>query len=340
MILISEFWPCLYSKLEIDKSDWSLCNQAVQNSEMDIVSRVSLLTVRMWYVGGSRPDGAQVGRFSFWGAPVPKGFLAANAYFGAPVITEIINMNQSAIMLSLQEAGYLGELKHFHNSVTVVIFSSPVNVDTSKYPKLSIQNIELSPVKPQSDDVRIANKIVDTIYNLYSSQTKSLKIICIDAVGAKGAFSVKEANESLKYLIKDINPVISVDVIILPNFFVDTGQDAHEIMESLWYLREHTVLITNSSLHATLPSTEVIAVGGATAKQKAQASVLDFVVARKKGKSKGKESLLTEDDSDWLDGDQVQSLAPAVVAAIVLNILDCYPKMKELVTGDACSKLF
>ena len=31
---------------------------------------------RMWYVGGSRPDGAQVGRFSFWGTDVPKGFLA------------------------------------------------------------------------------------------------------------------------------------------------------------------------------------------------------------------------------------------------------------------------
>ena len=30
---------------------------------------------RMWYVGGSRPDGAQVaiGRFSSWGTAVPKG---------------------------------------------------------------------------------------------------------------------------------------------------------------------------------------------------------------------------------------------------------------------------
>ena len=30
---------------------------------------------RMWYVGGSRPDGAQVERFSSWGTAVPKGFL-------------------------------------------------------------------------------------------------------------------------------------------------------------------------------------------------------------------------------------------------------------------------
>ena len=36
---------------------------------------------RMWYVGGSRPDGAQVGRFSSWGTVVPKGFLAESAYF-------------------------------------------------------------------------------------------------------------------------------------------------------------------------------------------------------------------------------------------------------------------
>ena len=30
----------------------------------------------MWYIGGSMPDGAQVGRFSSWGTVVPKGFLA------------------------------------------------------------------------------------------------------------------------------------------------------------------------------------------------------------------------------------------------------------------------
>ena len=38
---------------------------------------------RMWYVGGSRPDGAQVGRFSSWGIVVPKGFLAESAYFSS-----------------------------------------------------------------------------------------------------------------------------------------------------------------------------------------------------------------------------------------------------------------
>ena len=31
-------WRILYSKLETDKSDLSLCNQAVQNSEINILS--------------------------------------------------------------------------------------------------------------------------------------------------------------------------------------------------------------------------------------------------------------------------------------------------------------
>ena len=37
----------------------------------------------MWYVGGSRPEGGQVGRFSSWGTVVPKGFLAESAYFSS-----------------------------------------------------------------------------------------------------------------------------------------------------------------------------------------------------------------------------------------------------------------
>ena len=38
-------WLCLFSELEIDKSDWSLCNQAVQNSVINILPRVCPLTV-------------------------------------------------------------------------------------------------------------------------------------------------------------------------------------------------------------------------------------------------------------------------------------------------------
>ena len=33
----------------------------------------------MWYFGGSRPDRAQVGRFSSKGTVVPKGFLIKEA---------------------------------------------------------------------------------------------------------------------------------------------------------------------------------------------------------------------------------------------------------------------
>ena len=38
-------WRCWYSELEIDESDWSLCNQAVQNSVINILPRVAPLTV-------------------------------------------------------------------------------------------------------------------------------------------------------------------------------------------------------------------------------------------------------------------------------------------------------
>ena len=38
---------CLLSELHIYKFDWSLCNQAVQNSEINILPRASPLTVSM-----------------------------------------------------------------------------------------------------------------------------------------------------------------------------------------------------------------------------------------------------------------------------------------------------
>ena len=44
-----------------------------------------LATNRMWYVGGWRPDGAQVGRFTSWDTPVTKGFLAESAYFSSRI---------------------------------------------------------------------------------------------------------------------------------------------------------------------------------------------------------------------------------------------------------------
>ena len=45
------------------KYDWSLCNEAVQNSVINILPRVGPLTVMMCYVGDESPDGAQVEGF-------------------------------------------------------------------------------------------------------------------------------------------------------------------------------------------------------------------------------------------------------------------------------------
>ena len=43
--------------------------------------RGALINVDTPGCGGSRPDGAQVGRFSSWGTVVPKGFLIESTYF-------------------------------------------------------------------------------------------------------------------------------------------------------------------------------------------------------------------------------------------------------------------
>ena len=42
--------PFMISELQIDKSDWSLCNQAVQNSVINILPRVGPLTVITTYL--------------------------------------------------------------------------------------------------------------------------------------------------------------------------------------------------------------------------------------------------------------------------------------------------
>ena len=46
---------------------------------------------RMWYVSGSRPDRAQVGRFPSWGTAVPKGFLAETAYFSSRISLSVMS---------------------------------------------------------------------------------------------------------------------------------------------------------------------------------------------------------------------------------------------------------
>ena len=48
----------------------------------------------MWYVGGSRPDWAQVGSYLSWGTVVPKGFLAKSAYFSSCTLVTQPRPNQ------------------------------------------------------------------------------------------------------------------------------------------------------------------------------------------------------------------------------------------------------
>ena len=214
------------------------------------------------------------------------------------------------------------------NTFTVVIFSSPVDVELNKFPQLSIKNI--GPRKK----AQAGDEIIKTIYEIFKNhmkeyEEKKLRIICIDALDLKGELSGENAEGILKSLKSSLTSQNKspFHVIILPKFYLHTGKEAREIMESLWYLREHVVLISSSSLHATLlPSTEVIAVGAATELQtvRSKSSVLDFLVTNREtgptsGTSSDKEPLL----HDWIDQDLIRPLGPAVVSVIALSILDC-----------------
>ena len=171
------------------------------------------------------------------------------------------------------------ELKPLGKYFTVVIFFSVLDY-IPQCDKLLIKNIYWPYKTQQSDDN--GNKIVETMCKIYSEakSKKYLRLVCINS--PKGDLSAEKANIILKYLKSSVEKSRKrspVDVIFLPKFFVQTGKDAFDIMESLWYLREHAVLISSSSIHATLPSTETIAVKGAIGHYKSEASVLDFVVS-------------------------------------------------------------
>ena len=182
----------------------------------------------------------------------------------------------------LQNVPYPKELKPLENYFTVVIFSSPLD-HVPQYHKLLVENINRQSSTLKSNENE--SKIVETICKIYSSKlssnksTKYLRIVCINA--SKGDLSGEKTKDILKYLKSSVNKSVKkspIDVIILPKFSLQSSENALDIMESLWYLREHTVLISSSSLHATLPSTEAIAVRGDKVIPKTQDSVQDFVV--------------------------------------------------------------
>ena len=245
---------------------------------------------------------------------------------------------------------------------TVEIFSSVLDY-IPQCDKLLIKNITWPYKTQQSDDN--GNKIVETMCKIYSEakSKKYLRLVCINS--PKGDLPAEKANIILKYLKSSVEKSKKrspVDVIYLPKFFVQTRKDVCDIMESLWYLREHGVLISSSSIHATLPSTETIAVKGAIGHYKSEASVLDFVLSysgkdfkRKFPKWTGKSGTFStreeiyewsdinrvsetfstrEEEYEWSDINRVQLLAPAAVCGITLNILDCLQRNAVSITGN------
>ena len=232
--------------------------------------------------------------------------------------------------------------------MTVVIFCSERTKDSIKYPECSTQYIKwpFITTHPHPLEKKIVKRICKTYATL--KETKDLRIICIDAMGTKGEISGQTANSILKHLKTSLEKCIKskkkspFDVVFFPKFFVYSGQDAREIMESLWYLREHAVLISNSSIHAALPTTEVIAVGAATELQNVQDrfSVLDFLVTNSKteitnGTVPDKRASQIEPDKnvrikDWFDEDLIRPYGSAVVCAIALRILDCLQGLQGL----------
>ena len=221
------------------------------------------------------------------------------------------------------QGGLQIKIKLLQKYYTVVLFTAAYT-KKPKYKNTLFQNISLPFVSKQSHSD--SSKIVETISNTYLKRlniSKPLRIICIDD---QGKFSEEASNiiNALKTCVETNKNVSPFEVMILPTFTPKSTKDAREIMESLWYLREHTVLISNSSLHAKLPCTEVIAVGGETEYHEAQGGVLDVVVTNSKpddGNSTDSEGLLSK--QDWLDRVLVQSLAPAVMSVVALGILNC-----------------
>ena len=235
-------------------------------------------------------------------------------------------LNISFLLASLQHVENPERLKPLSKYMTVVIFASPLQ----RHKNILVENLAWPLGKKAAHGN--GNVIVETIYKTYSKKLQNalpLRIICINATDSKGELPGETAKHVLKYLERSIlstKKKCPVDVIILPTFSMSSGKDIGEIMESLWYLREYVVLISRSSLLATIPSTETIAVGGGTEHHKALESVLDFVVSKSKRKSSTDslleiEELISAEDNNWLDEDLVQILAPAVVSAIALGIL-------------------
>ena len=233
------------------------------------------------------------------------------------------------------------------DAYTVVIFSSPIK-DWFKRLGTGVLYISWPLVKKYHNEN--GTLLVSTIFNTLTVQLKSetfLRIVCIDALDPNGELSGGTAKSILDYLTQCIKHSkknkSAIDVIILPRFS-PTVTDPGEIMQLLWNLKKRTVLISNSSLHSSLPSTETISVTGATILHETPASVIDFLVTATETPTTPKEIKETKfettnepapvEDMEWLDINLARYKAPGVIAAISLDILDSLRKnYADLVYG-------
>ena len=204
-----------------------------------------------------------------------------------------MNVNRNQIIhYLLQNLDHLAPINPISDTFTVVIFSSPID-DWCEAQGAEVVNILWPSVTRfhNANGTRLASAIFNTL-RLQLQIQKNLRIVCIDALDSNGELSGERAKNVLDYLAKSMENTKSnesamkksvIDVIILPNFNPNVaGPD--EIMNLLWYLKKHAVLISNSSLHSSLPSIETIAVSGATKFHQTPASVIDFVVTAAKEK--------------------------------------------------------
>ena len=203
---------------------------------------------------------------------------------------------------------------------TVVIFSSPIEQWLIKQGPI-VKHIKWL-LAGLSSSKSYGTHIAKTIFNTFINQLKDeqfLRIVSIEALDENGEIPAETSRQVLTYLARNVFEAKSsdkrvIDVILLPKFnpvFLDTI----EILPLLLYLRRHSVLISNSCLDASLPSTETIAVSGATEIHSTPASVTDFVVTQ--GESNGNDST----EKEVVSRDLVEQFALGVLAALSLGIL-------------------
>ena len=215
------------------------------------------------------------------------------------------------------------------DAYTVVIFSSPIK-DWFKRLGTVVHHISWPLVRKYHSEN--GTRLASTIFNCLTIQLqirKYLRIVCIDALDSNGELSWETAKDVLHYLANSIKTAQNksvIDVIILP-CFNSKVVDPDEIMQLLWYLRKHAVLISHSSLHSSLPSTETIAVSGATKTHYTPASVVDFVVTARNAL---RPPSVSDTDveaihlyKEWINIEFARAMAAGVVAAISLGIQGC-----------------